>query len=178
MISEAQLVRGTDYVTYKEHFARRFAQLLLEHDAQPFVVQSVGAEFLRRYFVPYDTIVTVHLFKDPAHLAEVMRDRKHLSVTVVEATTEHRPVHDNMQSHTHTAERERALKHCLLWTSKGSSNVYFMVHNYNFIFIAVLHLYQYVSILVCRCLRLYSCLLSLSLDAVRGLLSFLSSALD
>ena len=76
MISEVQLARSTDYMTYKESFARRFAQLLLEYDAQPFVVQSVGAEFLRRYFVPHDTIVTVHLFKDPAHLAQVRRDRE------------------------------------------------------------------------------------------------------
>ena len=76
MISEVQLARSTDYMTYKEAFARRFAQLLLEYDAQPFVVQSVGAEFLRRYFVPHDTIVTVHLFKDPAHLAQVRRDRE------------------------------------------------------------------------------------------------------
>lgn len=74
MISEAQLTRGANYMAYKETFARRYAQLLLDHDAQPFVVQSVGAEFLRRYFVPHDTIVTVHMFKDPAHLAQVMRD--------------------------------------------------------------------------------------------------------
>lgn len=74
MISEVQLARGAQYMDYKETFARRFAQLLLDYDAQPFVVQSVGAEDLRRFYVPYDTIITVHLFKDPAHLAEVRRD--------------------------------------------------------------------------------------------------------
>lgn len=82
MLSEAQLKRGVDYMDYKEGFARRFAQLLLEYDAQPFVVQSVGAEFLRRYFVSHDTIVTVHLFKEPAHLAEIMRDCKLFYVVI------------------------------------------------------------------------------------------------
>ncbi|XP_076470526.1 uncharacterized protein LOC143300617 [Babylonia areolata] len=74
MLSEAQLKRHTHYEDYKEKFASRFASLLLDYRAQPFVVQSVGAEMLRRYHVSRDTLVTVHLFRDPAHLAQIKRD--------------------------------------------------------------------------------------------------------
>lgn len=43
---------------------------------QPFVVQSIGVDSLRRHHVDQNTMVTLHLFKNEDEIKRMMMDRK------------------------------------------------------------------------------------------------------
>ncbi|GFO24084.1 hypothetical protein PoB_005058900 [Plakobranchus ocellatus] len=70
----ARKLRGASYDAYKYEFARPFADLVLEYSGQPFVVQSVGCESLRRHHVDRNTIASVHLFRDEIDIKRMMND--------------------------------------------------------------------------------------------------------
>ncbi|GFR90648.1 hypothetical protein ElyMa_002573200 [Elysia marginata] len=73
MMCENQL-RGATYNAFKYEFARPFADIVLEYGGQPFVVQSVGCESLRRHHVDRNTIESVHIFRDEYDIKRMMND--------------------------------------------------------------------------------------------------------
>ncbi|CAL1536539.1 unnamed protein product [Lymnaea stagnalis] len=70
-------LRAASYSEYKERFAHPFSQLILDYGGQPFVVQSIGADSLRRHHVEENTMVTMHLFKNEEDIKKMMGDPRY-----------------------------------------------------------------------------------------------------
>ncbi|XP_050414459.1 uncharacterized protein LOC126828621 [Patella vulgata] len=80
MMSEVRLLNGVNHTQYKDEFCSKFAQLLLDYNAHPFVIQANTIVYLRRHFTSADTIVTLHLFTSPRQLEDVMADDRYLQL--------------------------------------------------------------------------------------------------
>ncbi|XP_067651798.1 uncharacterized protein [Haliotis asinina] len=74
MISEIRLKDPDCYMHYKHNFATPFADLLQKYNAQPYVVQTSSVMGIRRFYKDPNHIVTVHLFRSPLNLEDVMND--------------------------------------------------------------------------------------------------------
>ncbi|ESP05015.1 hypothetical protein LOTGIDRAFT_230052 [Lottia gigantea] len=86
MMSEVQLQEGVRQEEYRERYCTPFAQLLLDYDAHPYVVQANTVEDLRRYYLGADTILTVHVFPTPEELWKCIEDDRYIPLKAVHAT--------------------------------------------------------------------------------------------
>ncbi|XP_041375561.1 uncharacterized protein LOC121388329 isoform X2 [Gigantopelta aegis] len=79
MISEIRLTKGS-YLDLKHQFASPFANMMLDHAAHPFVVQTDDIHSLRRHYKDPHTVVNVHLFRTPSQMGQIMKDYRYDSL--------------------------------------------------------------------------------------------------